>query len=69
MPSKDRFYSCLTGKKNSDKNYKHVFKVWYKFNMKTTKDYNELCLKCNDFSLADVFKKFRKNCLTNKGYA
>ena len=28
---KEKFYSLLTGKKNSDKEYEHVLKVWKKF--------------------------------------
>ena len=33
-PSKEKFYGSLTGKKISDKEYKHVFKVWDKFETK-----------------------------------
>ena len=35
LPSKEQFYSSLKGKKNSDKEYDHVLKVWDKFEMKT----------------------------------
>ena len=28
LPCKDKFYSLLTGKKNSDKEHQHVLKVW-----------------------------------------
>ena len=45
LPSKEKFYSLLTGKKISDKEYEHVLKVWNKFEMKTTKDYHDLYLK------------------------
>ena len=47
LPSKEKFYSLLTGKKISDKEYEHVLKVWNKFEMKTTKDYQDLYLKCD----------------------
>ena len=47
LPSKEKFYSLLTGKKISDKEYEHVLKVWNKFEMKTTKDYHDLYLKCD----------------------
>ena len=47
LPSKERFYSSLTGKKSSDKEYAHVFKVWNKFEIKTMKDYHGLYLKCD----------------------
>ena len=42
LPSKKKFYSSLTGKKISNKEYDHVNKVWSKFEMKTMKDYHDL---------------------------
>ena len=59
LPSKEKFYSSLTGKKISGKEYKHVHNVWKKFEMKTMKDYHDLHL------LADVFEKLRNNSLKN----
>ena len=53
----------LTGKKISDKELEHVFKVWNKFEMKTIKDYHNLYLKCDALLLADV----RNNSLKNYG--
>ena len=44
--SKEKFYSSLTDRKISDKEYDHVLKVWNKFEMKTMKDYHNLYLKC-----------------------
>ena len=41
LPSKEKFYSSLTGKKKtSDKEYEHnhVLKIWNKFKLKTMKD-------------------------------
>ena len=38
LPSIENFCSSLTGKKISDKEYEHVFKLWNKFEMKTMKD-------------------------------
>ena len=38
LPSKEKFYSSLTGEKISNKEYEHVLKVWNKFEMKTMKD-------------------------------
>ena len=52
LPSKEKFYSLLTGKKISGKEYERVLKVWNKFEMKTMKD---------------VFEKFRNNSLKNYG--
>ena len=65
LPRKEKFYSSLTGKKISDKEYEHVHKVLNKFDMKTMKDYHNLYLKCNVLLLADVFEKFRNNSLKN----
>ena len=67
LPSKEKFYSSLTGKKISDKEYKHVLNVWNKFEMKTMKDYHNLYLKCDVLLLADVFEKFRNNSIKNYG--
>ena len=58
LRSKEKFYSSLTGKKISDKEYDQVFNVWNKFEMKKMKDYHDLYLKCDVLLLADVFKKF-----------
>ena len=45
LPSKEKFYSLLTGKNVSDKEYQHVLKVRNKFDMKTMEDYHDLYLK------------------------
>ena len=44
LPSKEKFYSFLTGKKTSDKKHEHVLKVWNKFETKTMKDDHDLYL-------------------------
>ena len=67
LPRKQKFYNLLTGKKNIDKKYDHVLKFWNNFEMKTTKDYYDLYLKCDVSSLDDVLKKCRSNSLKNYG--
>ena len=67
LPSKEKFYSSLTGKKISDKENDHVLKVWNKFEMKKMTDYHDLYLKCDILLLAGVFEKFRNNSLKNYG--
>ena len=47
LQSKEKFYSSLTDKKISDKEYEHVLKVWNKFEIKTIKDYHGLYVKCD----------------------
>ena len=65
--SKGKFYSSLTKKKISDKEYEHALNVCNKFKMKTMKDYHDLYLKRDVLLLADVFEKFRNNSLKNYG--
>ena len=67
LPSKEKFYSSLSGKTIIDREYEHVLKVWNKFEMKTMKDYHNLYLKCDALLLADVFEKIRNNSLKNYG--
>ena len=67
LPSKENFYSSLTGKKISDKEYDHVPKVWNTFQMKTMKDYHDSYLKGDILLLANVFGKFRNSSLKNYG--
>ena len=67
LPHQDRFYSSLTDKKISDKEFKHVANVWNKFQTKTMTDYYDLYLECDVLLLADIFEKFRNNSLKNYG--
>ena len=67
LRSKEKFYSLITGKKNNEKEYDHVLKVWNKFEMKTRKGYHDIYLKCDILLLADVFENFRNNSLQNYG--
>ena len=64
MPIKGNFYSSLTGKKISDREYEQV---WNKFEMKTIKYYQNLCFQCDILLLAGVFEKLRNNSLKNYG--
>ena len=47
LPNKEKFYSLLTGKKLSGKEYEHVLKFWNKFETKKIKDFHSLYLKCH----------------------
>ena len=62
LPSKEKFYSSLTVKKLSEKEYDHVVKV---LTMKAIQDYHDFCYECDVLLLADVFEKFRNNCIKN----
>ena len=62
-PPQDVFYSKLSGKGITEKNYKHVWNVWNSFNMETMKDYHKLYNETDVLLLADVFENFRDLCL------
>ena len=57
-PSKEKYYSSLTDRQNTDKEYEHVINIWEKFEMKTVKNYHDLYLKCDVLLLAGVLEKF-----------
>ena len=63
LPPREAFYSKLSGKGISNKNYNHVWKVWYTFKMKIFKEYHELYNITDVLLLADVFENFRDICL------
>ena len=62
-PPQKAFFSKLTGKGISNKNYSHVLNVWNSFNMETIKDYHKLYNDSDALLLADVFENFRDICL------
>ena len=62
-PPREVFYSKLSGKGISNKNYNHVLNVWNTWNMKTMKDYHKLYNDSDALLLADVFENFRDLCL------
>ena len=63
LPPREAFYSKLSGKGISEKNYKHAWNVWNTFKMKTFKDYHKLYNETDALLLADVFENFRNLCL------
>ena len=54
LPSKEKFYSSLTDKKISGKDYDYVFKVWNKSEMKTMKDYQDLYIQFHVLLLSEL---------------
>ena len=63
IPPREAFYSKLSGKGISNKNYTHVLNVWNTFNMKIFLEYHELYNITDVLLLADVFENFRDLCL------
>ena len=63
LPPREVFYSKLTGKGITEKNYKHAWNVWNTFKMKTFKDYHKFYNETDVLLLADVFENFRNLCL------
>ena len=63
LPPREAFYSKLSGRGITEKDYKHARNVWNTFNMKTFKDYHELYNETDVLLLADVFENFRNLCL------
>ena len=68
LPYKEKFYSSLTGKRISDKEYEHGFKAWNIFQIKTIKDYHDLYLKFDVLLLADVLKNLEITALKIMDY-
>ena len=63
LPPREAFYSKLSGRGITEKDYKHAWNVWYTFKMKTFKNYHELYNETDILLLADVFENFRDLCL------
>ena len=56
LPNKEKYYSSLTDRKITDKEYEHVINVWKKIEIKTMKDYHDLYLKYDVLLLPDVLE-------------
>ena len=67
LPPREAFYSKLSGKGITEKDYKHAWNVWNSFKMKTFKEYHELYNITDVLLLADVFENFRDICLKSYG--
>ena len=67
LPSKEEFYSKLTGEGVTDEDYKHAHTVWKEFNIESMKDYHKLYNLSDILLLADIFENFRITCMNNYG--
>ena len=65
LPTKDLFYSTLTGEDISDVDYEHAKNVFSNFEMQDLRDYHNFYLLTDVLLLADVFESFRNTCISN----
>ena len=63
LPNKSDFYGCLNMEDISEIDYRHVLKVFNKFNIKNLAEYHDLYVQSDTILLADIFESFRNLCL------
>ena len=63
LPPREAFYSKLSGKGITEKDYNHAGDVWNTFNMKIFLEYHDLYNITDVLLLTDVFENFRDLCL------
>ncbi|XP_070528291.1 uncharacterized protein [Cardiocondyla obscurior] len=68
LPSRESFFSSLTGDTVSETDYAHAETVWQQFSVRTLGEYSDLYLKTNVLLLADVFENFHDRCVESYGF-
>ena len=67
LPSKEAFYSKLTGEGITDVDYLHAHTVWEEFNIESIKDYHKLYNLSDVLLLTYIFENFRSICMNHYG--
>lgn len=63
LPIKESFFDDLQQSHISDNEYNRALQVWQELECNTLEDYMLSYLKLDVYQLADVFERFRKDCL------
>ena len=66
-PSKEAFYSKLTGEGITDEDYRLAETVWKEFNIESMKDYHNLYNLSDVLLLTDIFENFRNTFMNHYG--
>ena len=67
LPSKEAFYSNITGEGITDEDYQHAHTVCKEFNIEAMNDYHKLYNLSDVLLLADIFENFRSVCMRHYG--
>ena len=68
LPPTKYFYSELNLEDISDKDYLHAQKAWDVFEIRNLGEYHDLYVQIDTSLLADVFEKFRDECIEIYGH-
>ena len=67
LPKKEEFYSKLTRKHITKRDYDHVKELWREFKMESLNDLHNLYMETDVMLLTDIFEKFREKELSTYG--